>query len=121
YDSLLASLPRVQQVAPALLSSVGVARGGYYLATVHRPSNTDDPRTLRSLFEAFGRLDAPVVLPLHPRTKQAIKAAGIVPAANLSLGEPVGYFEMLALESNARAVLTDSGGVPREAYFLGVP
>ncbi len=94
---------------------------GYYLATVHRPSNTDDPSTLRSLFEAFGRLDAPVVLPLHPRTRFAMEAAGIVPAPNLRLSEPVGYFEMLALETNAKAVLTDSGGVQREAYFLRVP
>ncbi len=121
YDSLLASLPEAQGRAPSFLRSLGVEPGAYYLATVHRPANTDDPAVLRSIFEALGRLELPVVLPLHPRTRAALRAASIVPADNLRLGDPVGYFEMLALETNAKAVLTDSGGVQREAYFLGVP
>jgi UDP-GlcNAc3NAcA epimerase len=121
FDSLLAALSEAQAMAPRLLKERGVTPGAYYLATVHRPANTDDPRNLRCLFEAFGRLEAPVVLPLHPRTRAALTASGIKPAGNVRLEDPVGYFEMLALESNARAVLTDSGGVQREAYFLQVP
>jgi UDP-N-acetylglucosamine 2-epimerase len=118
---MLAALPAAEERAAGVLAEHGVAEGAYYLATVHRPANTDDPATLGRLIEAFGRLDAPVVLPLHPRTRDALAAAGIVPPASVSAGDPVGYLEMLALESNARAILTDSGGVQREAYFLARP
>jgi UDP-N-acetylglucosamine 2-epimerase len=121
YDSLLAALPRVKQGETGVLSGHALEPGAYYVATVHRASNTDDATTLRALFVAFGRLECPVVLPLHPRTREAVASAGIAPAGDLRIVEPVGYFEMVALERNARAVLTDSGGVQREAYFLGVP
>src|SRR6185503_828797 len=121
YDSLLAALPRVKELEASVLLRFGVEPGAYYVATVHRASNTDDAATLRALFEAFGRLECPVVLPLHPRTREAMSAAGVTPAENVHVVEPVGYFEMVALERNARAVLTDSGGVQREAYFLAVP
>ena len=121
YDSLLAALPAVEQAAPALLAARGLSPGEYYLATVHRAANTDDAQALRALVDAFGRLEAPVVFPAHPRTQKALAQAAISPAANVRVSEPVGYLEMLALERNARAVLTDSGGVQREAYFLAVP
>ena len=121
YDALLATLPRVEQNENATLSRRRLTRGEYYLATVHRAANTDDPHALAALFEAFGRLEGPVILPLHPRTKEALAAAGIEAAANVRLLPPVGYVEMLALERNARAILSDSGGVRREAYFLAVP
>ena len=121
FDSLLAALPKAETMVPGLLKERRVTPGAYYLATVHRPANTDDARTLRCLFDAFGGLDAPVVLPLHPRTRAALAQSGIKSAANVRIEDPVGYFEMLALEANARAVLTDSGGVQREAYFLQVP
>jgi UDP-N-acetylglucosamine 2-epimerase len=121
YDSLLAALPRSKAIESETLAHYGVAAGGYYLATVHRPSNTDDAAALRSICSALGQLEAPVVLPLHPRTKAALAEAAIEVAANVQAVEPVGYFEMLALERNAIAVLSDSGGVRREAYFLGVP
>ena len=93
----------------------------YYLATVHRAATTDNPGALSRVLDAFGRLDLPVVLPLHPRTAAAIKGSGLAIPTNVRAIEPVGYFEMLALERNARAILTDSGGVRREAYWLGVP
>lgn len=121
YDSLLAALPAVRQAAPALLAARGLTAGSYYLATVHRAANTDDPQALAALLEAFGRLRGPVIFPAHPRTRKAMAQAGLQPPANVRLCEPVGYVEMLALEANARAVLTDSGGVQREAYLLAVP
>jgi UDP-N-acetylglucosamine 2-epimerase len=93
----------------------------YYLATVHRAATTDDPNALDRVLNAFGRLDMPVILPLHPRTAAAMQSSGLQAPANVSLIEPVGYLEMLALERNALAILTDSGGVRREAYWLGVP
>jgi UDP-N-acetylglucosamine 2-epimerase len=121
YDSLLTALPRARAIEGDVLSRHGVETGAYYLATVHRPANTDDAGALRSICAALGKLDAPVVLPLHPRTKTALAEAAIEVADNVRAVEPVGYIEMLALERNARAILSDSGGVRREAYFLGVP
>jgi UDP-N-acetylglucosamine 2-epimerase len=121
YDSLLAALPRAKALQAEVLRRHGVEAGAYYLATVHRPANTDDPAAMRSIMAALGRLQLPVVQPLHPRTHGALTAAAIAAPPNVRVCEPVGYFEMLALESGARAILSDSGGVRREAYFLGVP
>jgi UDP-N-acetylglucosamine 2-epimerase len=121
YDSLLASLPVAKTQTAAVLGARGIEAGAYYLATVHRAANTGDPKTLAALIEAFGRLEAPVIWPVHPRTREALKEAGTALPANLRAVEPVGYLEMLVLEKEARAILTDSGGVPREAYFLAVP
>jgi UDP-N-acetylglucosamine 2-epimerase len=121
YDALLATLPLVERRQEEVLRARGVERGEYYLATIHRQANTDDHGVLRRLFQALSFLDLPVVLPLHPRTLAAAREAAVLPGDNLRISEPVGYIEMLALERNARAVLTDSGGVQREAYFLEVP
>jgi UDP-N-acetylglucosamine 2-epimerase len=121
YDALVAFLPRVEAEAPAIYKRYGVEAGGYFLATVHRAANTDDAAVLTALLEAFGELPAPVIFPVHPRTRAALDAASITVVPNVRPVEPVGYIEMLALERGARAVLTDSGGVQREAYFLGVP
>ncbi len=121
YDSLLTALPRATAMQADVLARHGVKAGGYYLATVHRPANTDDATALRSIVDALGQLDAPVIMPLHPRTRAALDSASIEVASNAHTVDPVGYFEMLALECGAKAVLSDSGGVRREAYFLGVP
>lgn len=121
YDSLVASLPRVQAEEERVLSGLGLQHGCYYVATVHRPSNTDDPSRLEGIINGLRRLDLPVVLPAHPRTRAALENMGLQVPANVRLIEPVGYIEMVALERNARAILTDSGGVQREAYFLAIP
>jgi UDP-N-acetylglucosamine 2-epimerase len=121
YDSLLASLPAAEAATGPVLETHAVAAGGYFLATVHRPTNTDDPARLAAIVDALGALGAPVVLPLHPRTRAALASFGIAAPAGVRLCDPVGYIEMLALERQARAVITDSGGVQREAYFLSVP
>ncbi len=93
--------------------------GDYYLATVHRPSNTDIRGNLQSIFSAFGQLALPVILPLHPRTKAVL--GHITVPDNVEITPPVSYLTMLTLTSNARCVLTDSGGLQKEAYWLGVP
>ena len=103
------------------LADFGLSPKGYFLATVHRASNTDDPVALRAILEAFALLDAPVIFPVHPRTQKKLAGYGIAPAANVRIVEPLPYFDMLALLSGARAVLTDSGGVQKEAYILEVP
>ena len=91
----------------------------YYIATVHRAENTDDPNRLAGIFEGFGRLDAPVLLPLHPRTRTRLEAIEVAP--NITLLQPQSYFGMLTLVRQARCVLTDSGGLQKEALWLGVP
>ncbi len=88
----------------------------YYLATIHRPENTDHAQRLQHIFEAFARLDQPVVLPLHPRTKKLIETLHI--GENVKIIEPVGYLQMIYLLKHCSMVLTDSGGLQKEAYFL---
>ncbi len=111
-----------------LRSTVGTALdledGGYVLATVHRAENTDDPRRLRRILEALARIAErrTVVWPMHPRTARAIEGAVDVPGFDrVRRIDPVGYLDMLWLEGHADVVLTDSGGVQKEAYFAGVP
>jgi UDP-N-acetylglucosamine 2-epimerase (non-hydrolysing)/UDP-GlcNAc3NAcA epimerase len=120
YDALLFSRELAAR-GPSVLAELGLAPKGYYLATVHRAANTDDPSRLASILAAFGQLGYPVVLPLHPRTRGAMAQAGIAAPATVRPIEPVGYLEMLQLEQGARAILTDSGGVQKEAYLLAVP
>ena len=98
------------------VSSFGVTENGYVLATIHRAENTHDDRVIEIL-ESFGKANLPVVLPAHPRLKKAIDKLGIKVADNVKLIEPLGYFEFLHLLLNAERVVTDSGGVTREAYF----
>jgi UDP-N-acetylglucosamine 2-epimerase (non-hydrolysing) len=102
-------------------ATVDLPATGYFLATVHRASNTDDPVALRAIMAAFALLEAPVIFPVHPRTRKKFAEYGIRPAENVRIVEPLPYFDMLAALAGARAVLTDSGGVQKEAYILEVP
>ena len=107
-----------------ILESLGLSAGGYILATVHRAENADDPDRLATITEALRQLAAeiPVVLPLHPRTRKALTKAGLSPSAEaLHVLPPVGYLDMLCLEASAAIIVTDSGGVQKEAYFQRVP
>ena len=120
YDSLLQHLPIAEEKSD-VLERLGVLPGAYYLATIHRVANTDDPARLAEILEGLRRLDGTVVFPVHPRTRKAAEAASLVMDGGLMAVEPVGYGDMLVLEKNARCVLTDSGGVQKEAYLLAVP
>ena len=96
----------------------------YYLVTIHRAENTDDPKRLKSILKALNEIgkEAPVILPLHPRTKRVMKIGNLsLDNHRVKLIEPVSYLNMLTLEKHARAILTDSGGVQKEAYWLGIP
>jgi UDP-GlcNAc3NAcA epimerase len=104
-----------------ILERLGLSDKSYYLATVHRAENTGQGERLQGIFTALGRLDAPVVLPLHPRTKKSLAEAGLEPVRSIRLIEPQGYLDMLRLEEGALCVLTDSGGIQKEAYYLGTP
>jgi UDP-N-acetylglucosamine 2-epimerase len=105
----------------AVLQQHGVAEHGYFVATIHRAENTDDRARLAAIVDALGGLDAPVLLPAHPRLVAAMAASGIQPGTNITMLEPIGYASMVALARHARAVLTDSGGLQKEAQWLGVP
>lgn len=120
-DAVRIYLPRAMERAPALLERLKVEPGRYLLATVHRAGNTDDPRRLAGILAGFNSIPEPIMFPVHPRTRQAIARYGLQIAPHVRAIEPVGYLDMLALEAHARMILTDSGGVQREAYFLGVP
>jgi UDP-GlcNAc3NAcA epimerase len=119
YDAWLQFSPLAGNLAT--LQTLGVSPQSYYLATIHRPANTDVEQNLAGILDAFAQLAHPVILPAHPRTRKQLDQFGIVPLSNIRIIEPVGYLEMLALVKNARTVLTDSGGVQREAYFSAVP
>jgi len=111
-DVLLASRSRLPQSGE---------RGEYLLATVHRNYNTDTPERLGSVLQCLGETECRVILPLHPRTQKAIAAWNLPVPENVESRGPVTYTEMIALERDAVAVATDSGGVQREAYLWGVP
>ena len=93
----------------------------YYLATLHRQENVDDPARLASLLRALSALPLPVLLPVHPRTARRMKEGGLRAAGSVHLLPPQPYLEMLRLQAEARVVLTDSGGMQKEACLLGTP
>ena len=102
------------------LPSIARDRPGFVLVTVHRPENVDDPARLARLLAVLA-IDREVILPMHPRTRAAVASARIRPPDNVAIVDPVGYLAMVALETHAAAVATDSGGVQKEAYLSGVP
>ena len=104
-----------------ILGRLGLQPQGYLLATVHRAENTDDGQRLNNILSAFAVLNEPVVFPAHPRTRKLLKQNGYQPPGNVKLIDPVGYFDIIALEKSARLLLTDSGGMQKEAYWLKVP
>ncbi|MGN7298753.1 non-hydrolyzing UDP-N-acetylglucosamine 2-epimerase [Ferdinandcohnia sp. SAFN-114] len=97
----------------------------FILATIHRAENTDDPDRLKAIFMSLNKLSKKVILPLHPRTEKKLKEQGLFDlvehSTTIKIIEPAPYLEMLFLESNASAIVTDSGGVQKEAYFAKVP
>lgn len=107
------------------LERYGVAPGEYLLVTAHRAGNVDDPERLRRLVELLEALPEKAVFPLHPRTRARLEAAGLLErvsgAPRLEVTAPLGYLDFLRLARDARAILTDSGGVQKEAYLLGTP
>jgi UDP-N-acetylglucosamine 2-epimerase len=129
HDAIL-FYSRIADQKSTLLQEMGIAAGDgrrkrdFYLATIHRAENTDDPERLKSILRALDEIGKkiPVVLPLHPRTRKRMEAIHLDPGrGNVVILEPVSYLNMLKLEKDARAILTDSGGIQKEAYWLRVP
>jgi UDP-N-acetylglucosamine 2-epimerase len=120
-DALASARERLEK-RPGVLDRFGLDKDDFYLATVHRAGNTADCDRLGDILAALQRLDRKVVFPMHPRTRAAIERFGLAaPAAPVIVTEPLGYLDTVALESNARVILTDSGGIQKEACWLGVP
>ncbi len=105
--------------------ALGLEAGAYLLVTVHRAAATDTPEALCALVEVLGAIEEPAVFPVHPRTRHRLESAGLWERLEshptLLLSPPVGYLDFTALLVGARAVVTDSGGVQKEAYFHGIP
>jgi UDP-N-acetylglucosamine 2-epimerase len=118
YDLFLRASGRAVTLPAALQPVTGQP---FVLLTVHRAENTDDRRRLAEIISGFGGSPVPVIFPIHPRTRARLAEFGIsLPPAIVAV-EPLGYLEVVALETRARTIFTDSGGVQREAYFAGVP
>jgi UDP-N-acetylglucosamine 2-epimerase len=104
-----------------ILTSVYLQSRRYALVTIHRAANTDSPVRMAQIIDALNQVEETIIFPVHPRTRKALTQFAIPLAEHIHLIEPVGYFDMLVLEENARLIATDSGGVQREAYSLGIP
>ena len=120
YDSILMHGQRAREKS-TILSKLKIKNENYYLATIHRAENTDVKDQLDNIFRVFSELDKIVILPLHPRTKIRMEEFSLKVSDNIKILEPAGYLDMLQLMQSAKSVLTDSGGVQKEAYYLRVP
>jgi UDP-N-acetylglucosamine 2-epimerase len=116
YDACLTFAPIARERSDAL-ERFGVAPGGYLLVTVHREANVR-PDRLGRIVEGLNRLEEPIVFPAHPRTRAAIRQ---IQQRRFEVADPLGYLDLQALASQARVVVTDSGGLQKEAYWHGVP
>jgi UDP-N-acetylglucosamine 2-epimerase len=117
-DAVLDNLARARKKAKP---EVALPPRTYYLATVHRQENVDDDARLRAILGELARLPLPTLVPLHPRTRKRLEALGLSAQGLVRFLRPAPYLEMLLLTSGARAVLTDSGGLQKEAFILGTP
>jgi UDP-N-acetylglucosamine 2-epimerase len=121
-DVVMQTVERSKARQAALLQATGLAAGeAFALATIHRASNTDDRARLTEIVSAFNTLDLPVVLPVHPRLKKMMAEFGLTFSGNVRSIEPIGFVDMVALLDSCRIVVTDSGGLQKEAYMLRRP
>jgi UDP-N-acetylglucosamine 2-epimerase len=123
-DVMLDALLYIQPIARSksnILEQLRIEPKNYALVTIHRAANTDEPERLRRIISALNLVSETVILPAHPRTQKALTNINIHLEDHIQIIKPVGYFDMLTLEENARLIATDSGGVQREAYYMRVP
>jgi len=121
YDAFLYNLTLAKEKSN-ILQKLGLKPKSYILCTIHRAENTDDPARLTQILKALAKISLPVVLPLHPRTRKIVHELGLTSLLDrVNVLEPVGYLDMIALEAHTSKLVTDSGGVQKEAYFAGVP
>lgn len=120
FEAFATAMRRAAATSRAL-DTFGLLEKHYLLVTVHRAENTDDPARLTGVLQALDALEEPVIFPVHPRTRQAMDALGYQPRPHVRLIAPLGYLDTLRLLADARLLLTDSGGLQKEAYWSAVP
>jgi len=124
YDSLREHIKRAEKVS-GIMKKQNLSKKDFYLVTIHRAENTDIKENLKKIVQILAELDKKTVFPIHPRTKKSLSEFNLLGKLeskdHLLLIDPVSYLDMLVLEKNARCVLTDSGGVQKEAFFLNTP
>jgi UDP-GlcNAc3NAcA epimerase len=121
YDMLLQVHSKLEDRIKLLLPKWHVAPQQYILTTVHRAVNTDDRVAMDAIAQALNKIEMPVIFPLHPRTQACLHRYDIQLNSHIQLIEPVGYLDMLALQRAAYRIITDSGGIQKEAFLQGVP
>ncbi|WP_142412974.1 non-hydrolyzing UDP-N-acetylglucosamine 2-epimerase [Hathewaya massiliensis] len=120
FDAVL-HFKKIASEKESILNKIGVEENKYILTTIHRAENTNDINRLKNIIEALNESGKTVVLPLHPRTKKYMTDYGLNFNENIKIIEPVGYLDMIALEMHAEKIVTDSGGVQKEAFFAKKP
>lgn len=116
-DSVLENAQKAVHTS-GIISKHDLTEEGYYLATLHRPYNVDDIENLKIIMNEFSKLSLPVIFPLHPRTKNTLNKEEIRVPKNVRLIDPLGYVDFLCLQQNSKKIITDSGGIQKEAYIL---
>lgn len=122
FDALM-HFEKISQLKSKILEKLNLTPKSYLLLTIHRAENTDDVERLKNIISALCEIDIHIVFPIHPRTKDRLEKYGLYSllGQNVKIMDPVGYLDMLMLEKNAYAIVTDSGGVQKEAFWLKVP
>ncbi len=121
YDMLLQVQSKLDDRINLLLPELHITPQKYMLTTVHRPVNTDDRTAMSAIVKALNKIEMPIIFPVHPRTRACLQNYGIQLGKHIQLIEPVGYLDMLALQRAAYRIITDSGGIQKEAFLQGVP
>lgn len=120
YDAIL-HFVKLAKEKSKVLNELNLEEAGFVLSTIHRAENTDNIERLKGIINAFNQTKELIILPLHPRTRKYIKNYNLFFNDNVRVIEPIGYLDMIMLELNCKKILTDSGGVQKEAFFLGKP
>lgn len=120
YDGML-HFEEIAKKKSTILLDLNLNEKEFLLCTIHRAENTDNPERLKSIFEGLNAVSDKIVLPLHPRTQKYIQRYGITIADHVLVIDPVGYLDMVMLESASKKIVTDSGGIQKEAFFLQIP
>lgn len=120
YDASIHYL-NIAQKKSNIIEKLKLSKGEFILGTVHRAENTNDPSRLKNIVKALNESGAKIVIPLHPRTKKYLNEYNLSFSDNIKLIDPIGYLDMLMLENYSSKIVTDSGGIQKEAYFVKKP
>jgi UDP-GlcNAc3NAcA epimerase len=120
YDMMLIG-QEIAERKSHIMSELNLEPQSFYLGTLHRPYNVDEPKVLKEIFEGFAMLEKPIILAAHPRLRKNLDQLDISVPFNVQLSKPLGYLDFITLQKHALRVITDSGGVQKEAFFVKTP